>query len=69
MGKLPKPLRKLFFATFFTGLYVTGRAFYDLYLTFRIHHYDDRVNFKNRYGTNTWAVVTGASDGIGKAIS
>jgi 17beta-estradiol 17-dehydrogenase / very-long-chain 3-oxoacyl-CoA reductase len=28
-----------------------------------------RRNFKRRYGENSWALVTGSSDGIGKAIA
>jgi 17beta-estradiol 17-dehydrogenase / very-long-chain 3-oxoacyl-CoA reductase len=27
-----------------------------------------RLNLKQRYGTNTWALITGATDGIGKAF-
>ena len=28
-----------------------------------------RVDFKRRYGRNSWALVTGSSDGIGKGIA
>lgn len=28
-----------------------------------------RRNFQKRYGTGSWALVTGSSDGIGKAIA
>jgi len=28
-----------------------------------------RRNFAKRYGKNSWALVTGSSDGIGKAIA
>jgi hypothetical protein len=28
-----------------------------------------RVNFKGRYGRNSWALITGSSDGIGKGIA
>ena len=28
-----------------------------------------RVNFRGRYGRNSWALITGSSDGIGKGIA
>lgn len=36
---------------------------------FAITDYLPGVNYVERYGSGTWAVVTGASDGIGKAIA
>ena len=28
-----------------------------------------RKNFQKRYGRNTWALITGSSDGIGKGVA
>lgn len=28
-----------------------------------------RINFQKRYGRNSWALITGSSDGIGKGIA
>ena len=33
------------------------------------HFLRPRLNFKTRYGENTWAMITGSTDGIGLAFA
>ena len=46
-----------------------------IYLLFKIFSFfyknflRKRINLKNRYGEDSWALITGATDGIGKALS
>ena len=56
---------ELIIFSFYTYLlYILYRILYWVYkITIR-----KRYNLKERYGNNTWALVTGATDGIGKAF-
>ena len=61
-----KNLKRFIYAV---GFYKVGTLFgvplYHLY-----HYYSgEQIDFKQEFGNNSWAVITGATDGIGKALA
>jgi len=52
----------------YLGFAIVAKKTYDIGYPLYGHFYRQRHNLRERYGEDTWAVVTGASDGIGRAI-
>jgi len=50
------------------GVAVAAKKTFDISYPLYGQFYRQRFNLRERYGEDTWAVVTGASDGIGRAI-
>lgn len=61
----PKTTKTLIIIGFIVVLRGVMRAIASLHSTISRR----RVDFKRRYGRNSWALVTGSSDGIGKGIA
>lgn len=58
----------LFYFFFFSGIFFLGLHLKYIFGFIYRKHIRPRKNFIERYGKNTWVLVTGASDGIGKAF-
>lgn len=61
----PKTTKTLMIIGFLVVLRKVVNAIRSLYSTVLRR----RVNLKGRYGRNSWALITGSSDGIGKGIA
>ena len=47
---------------YFVGLYTLGSGLYDTSYASITHNLREKTNFKQRYGKNTWVVITGANN-------
>lgn len=54
---------------FLIGMYTIGYGLYDMFYAGVVHHMRDKVNLRQRYGAGTWAVVSGATNDVGKEFS
>ena len=49
----------------YTGAYTIGYTLYDMTYPYFMHNSRDMLDFKKRYGNNTVAVISGATDPLG----
>jgi hypothetical protein len=66
---LPFRVIRLRTVIYLTGLYTVGYGLYDMSYAAFVHNYREKINLRERYGPETWAIISGASDPIGKEFT
>lgn len=66
---LPFKIVRPKYIVYLTGLYTVGYFFYDMSYSAFTHHLREPLNLRQRYGPETFAVITGATNPTGKAFS
>ena len=51
------------------GFYTIGAGLYDTTYASITHNFRDKVNLRTRYGAETWVVLSGATNEIGKEFA
>ena len=51
------------------GLYTIGYGIYDMSYASIMHNARDIVDHKKRYGSDTWVVISGATDPLGQEFA
>ena len=54
---------------YLVGMYTIGAELYDMGYASVVHNSREELDFKERYGEGTWAVVSGASNNLGQEFS
>jgi len=57
------------YIVYLTGLYTLGYGLTDMSAASFMHNMRDKVNLRQRYGADTWVVISGATDPVGKEFA